>query len=261
MKSKLKIVSGHQPAYLPWLGIFHKLYLSDIFVYMDTVQFLNNDWINRNNIKTGQQKLMLTVPIDKKNSEGKNINNMKLFAFNDKSRNFWQRKHWESIKINYSKAPYFKYFQKDLELIYLKEKWLYLVDLCWHQFNFFRKILGLGHKDIVRMSEFKFTGTKSDLILDHCRKLNCNAVVLGEMGKNYINLEKFNKEKILIYFQKYKYTVYNQQYMKNGFINNLSVLDLILNEGPENSYKILIENNLKKDQINSSTWINYNQKC
>ena len=33
-------VSGHQPAYLPWLGLFHKLYLSDVFVYMDTVQFL-----------------------------------------------------------------------------------------------------------------------------------------------------------------------------------------------------------------------------
>ena len=59
-------VSGHQPAYLPWLGLFHKLYLSDVFVYMDTVQFLQGDWNNRNMIKTSQKPLMLTVPIDKK---------------------------------------------------------------------------------------------------------------------------------------------------------------------------------------------------
>lgn len=261
MKSKLKIVSGHQPAYLPWLGTFHKLYLSDIFVYMDTVQFLNNDWINRNYIKTNQQKLLLTVPIDKIKSNGKNINDIKIFVANQKSRDFWQRKHWESIKLNYSKAPYFNYFQKDLELIYLEKKWLSLVDLCWHQFNFFREILGLGKKKIVRMSEYNFNGTKSDLILDHCYKLNCNAVVFGEMGKDYVDLEKFNKKKILVYFQKYNYTKYNQQHMKINFINNLSVLDLILNEGPEYSYNKLIENNLKKEEINHLTWVNYNQIC
>ena len=48
----MNIVSGHQPVYLPWLGLFHKISLCDKFVYMDTVQYLNNDWNNRNKIKT-----------------------------------------------------------------------------------------------------------------------------------------------------------------------------------------------------------------
>ena len=33
------IVSIHQPAYLPWIGYFNKIINSDIFVYLDTVQF------------------------------------------------------------------------------------------------------------------------------------------------------------------------------------------------------------------------------
>ena len=48
------ILSAHQPAYLPWLGYFDKIAQSDIFVYLDTVQFEKNSFINRNKIKTPQ---------------------------------------------------------------------------------------------------------------------------------------------------------------------------------------------------------------
>ena len=66
------IISGHQPVYLPWLGLFHKMMLCDIFVYMDTVQYLDGDWNNRNKIRTANSELLLSIPIDKKNSKGKN---------------------------------------------------------------------------------------------------------------------------------------------------------------------------------------------
>ena len=60
------IISGHQPTYLPWLGLFHKFSLCDKFVFMDTVKYLDGDWNNRNKIKTSQSPLYLTVPINKK---------------------------------------------------------------------------------------------------------------------------------------------------------------------------------------------------
>ena len=43
------IISAHQLAYNPWLGLIHKVLLSDIFVVMDDVQYEKNSFINRNN--------------------------------------------------------------------------------------------------------------------------------------------------------------------------------------------------------------------
>ncbi len=254
---KINIVSGHQPAYLPWLGLFHKLYLSDTFVFMDTLQYLDSDWNNRNLIKTSQNTLMLSIPIDKKKSLSNNLNDLIIFGHDrEKSRDFWQRKHWESIKINYSKCPYFEYFKKDLEIMYLEKKWKSLIEVCWYQFNLFAKYLGLSDRRIVRMSKMKFEGKKDNLVLDHCIKLNCNAVVFGEKGKDYVDVNKFSKNKILVYFQKYISPVYKQRY--NGFVPNLSALDLLLNLGPDESKKIFLKDNLTKDYLkNHSSWVNY----
>ena len=44
------IISIHQPAYLPWLGYFDKINKSDLFVFLDTVQFQKNSFQNRNMI-------------------------------------------------------------------------------------------------------------------------------------------------------------------------------------------------------------------
>ena len=43
-------VAIHQPAYLSWLGYFDKIMRSDIFLFLDTVQFEKDSFINRNQI-------------------------------------------------------------------------------------------------------------------------------------------------------------------------------------------------------------------
>ena len=63
MNEPMHIITGHQPVYLPWLGLFHKIALADTFVFMDDVQYLSQDWNNRNFIKGSQGKVRLTVPV------------------------------------------------------------------------------------------------------------------------------------------------------------------------------------------------------
>jgi hypothetical protein len=70
----MKIISGHQPTYMPWLGLFHKLSLCDTFVYMDTVQYLEQDWNNRNKIRHSNGWGWLSVPIDRNNSDSSSLN-------------------------------------------------------------------------------------------------------------------------------------------------------------------------------------------
>ena len=60
------ILTAHQPVYLPWLGLFHKIALADQFISFDQVQYLPKDWNNRNKIKTPSGGIWLSVPVLKK---------------------------------------------------------------------------------------------------------------------------------------------------------------------------------------------------
>ena len=46
-----KIVSAHQPNFLPYLGFFDKMDKSDVFVIRDEVQFAERDYHHRNRIR------------------------------------------------------------------------------------------------------------------------------------------------------------------------------------------------------------------
>src|SRR4051812_35711692 len=55
-------VAIHQPHYFPWTRYLHKVLSSDIFVYLDTVQF-DKRFQNRNQIKTANGVRWLTMPV------------------------------------------------------------------------------------------------------------------------------------------------------------------------------------------------------
>ena len=59
------ILTAHQPAYIPWLGLFHKIALADYYVFMDDVKYSKSDYSNRNKIlnKTKNEWQWLTIPL------------------------------------------------------------------------------------------------------------------------------------------------------------------------------------------------------
>jgi len=117
------IVSIHQPEYLPWLGFFHKVHQSDIFVLLDNVQYEKNYFQNRNKIRTQSGRTWLTVPVLTKGKSNQQINEVKI----DNKSN-WSKKHWRSIDLNYKNAPYFDNYREFFFDLYKKE-WIKLVDL------------------------------------------------------------------------------------------------------------------------------------
>ena len=87
----MKVISIHQPAYLPWLGYFHKILLSDVFVYLDTVQFEKNSFINRNKILGASGSFWLTVPVKTKGHTDKTLMDLEI------NGDHWKIKHIKSI--------------------------------------------------------------------------------------------------------------------------------------------------------------------
>ncbi len=233
------ILTAHQPVYLPWLGLFHKIALSDTFCYFNDVQYLQKDWNNRNKIKTKTEAIWLTVPVLSKGYREKKIREIEI----DNSLN-WRSKHWRSIYLNYKKAPFFSRYSDFFEDTYKKD-WQYLADLNEYMLKWFLKELGIN-VEYHKASELNFEGYKSDLVLDMCKKLGANLYIFGALGRGYAKEENFNKQGIKIYFQDYKHPAYSQ--LHGEFLPYMSIIDLLFNCG-DKSLEILMEGNIKKEEL------------
>ena len=153
------ILTAHQPAYIPWAGLIHKIYLSDVFVFFDDVQYVPKDFMNRNFIFLDGKAQWLTVPVITKGHREKRIHEITInYQLN------WKRKHLKTIEIAYKKLPFFnKYFGPLSEI--LAREWTYLSDLNFTILKFIMDELNIKRK-ILRAKDYDFKGVKSDLIVD-----------------------------------------------------------------------------------------------
>ena len=210
------ILTAHQPVYLPWLGLFHKIWLAEKFVLFNTVQYLPKEWMNRNKIKENKNsEIWLTVPVLKKGFLKK-----KIYEIEINNNINWRRKHFKSIYINYKKTKYFKYYIELLEDIYSKQ-WKYISDLNEYMLKIFLKELGIK-TGILKASDFDFKGKKSDIVLDMCKNLGATKYIFGSQGKNYANIKKFKENRIEVFFQNYNHPEYLQA--NGSFKPNMSIL-------------------------------------
>lgn len=222
------LCSIHQPNYLPYLGMFEKIARSDIFVFYDITQYTKNDYRNRNTIKWPNWPILLTLPVHASISQ-----TIKETTFDNRIL----AKHWKTIESAYKKAPYFDKYKLIFEEIYayqgnnisdfdimITRK---LCEILWIQ----TKIVVLS--DLVDYLEHKST----DALIEVCQLVGADEYLSGKDGRNYVEMEKFDKAWIKVYFQDYQHPVYSQ--LRGDFIPYMSVIDLIFNEWP-NSLKIIL---------------------
>jgi hypothetical protein len=217
------IVSIHQPQYLPWLGYFDKIERSDVFVFLDNVQFKKNEWQNRNKIKTEQKWQWLTVPVIHK--FGQKINEVKI---NNTVR--WGKKHLTALMTHYSKAAFFKEHIGFFEKTYAQE-WQYLADINIHIIQYLVEALGISKTKLVISSEHESREEPTERLVDLCKQAGGDVYLSGQDGEKYLNLDKFDKEGIQVIFQHYNHPQYPQLY--GNFEPYMSIIDLLFNCGPE----------------------------
>ncbi|OGZ64158.1 MAG: hypothetical protein A3A98_04225 [Candidatus Staskawiczbacteria bacterium RIFCSPLOWO2_01_FULL_40_39] len=221
------IVTIHQPEYLPWLGFFDRIIKSDALVILDDVGYEKNGFINRNKIKKKNQAgwQYITVPVQGR-SPHKKINEVLI----DNTKH-WQQNHLAIIKENYQKAPYFKEYFLFLEEA-LGKKWEKMSDL---DIYLLRSVAGfLELKPAIAItSTMDVKGVKTERLVNICKSLGADTYLAGPGGKDYMDLELFKKEGIKVIFQEFKHPEYSQQFMEQGFLPGMSIIDLLFNHGPK----------------------------
>ena len=219
------VISVHQPQYLPWIGYFHKIKKSDIFVFLDNVQYKKREFQNRNQIKTDKGSLWLTVPVKTK---GKFSQKIKEVLINNDYP--WQRKHLTNFKLFYRKAKHFNTYIGFLEEIYLKKRWEKLISLNEFVIKYVLKELDIKTK-IYFESELNIEGTSTERIINICRRLKADVYLSGKGAKAYLKEERFIQEGIRLIYQDFKHPVYSQLY--GPFLDKMCIFDLLLNCGKE----------------------------
>ena len=152
---------------------------------------------NRTEIVTPTGGMVLSVPLIKANRPRTPMRDMRI----DNTKR-WQHQHWVSILSAYKSSPYFDYFADDIEPFYRRE-WQFLVDYNREYLQVLLKLL--GSKCEVKYPEQYVVAAEGDLDL---RPKNKN-------GFTFVSEP---------YFQ-----VFSD---RMPFQANLSILDLVMCEGP-----------------------------
>ena len=239
-----RVISGHQPSYLPWLGYIAKIMSCDAFVLMDDVQFARRDFMHKNMIVTKEGPLLLSIPISKSQDDLKilEVKIAKTAAF--MSRNDWQYQHLNSIRHAYRRAPYFTQIFPDIEKIYTSSQYTSLIEVTDAFLAYILNVLSLPSSRIVRMSKDlgPTSALKDKLVLDHCLELRASSVLFGSHGKDYVDVAAFLDQGIEVLFQDFKHPVYQQhQTGNNHFIGNACFIDALMNLGCTGFAKLVDE--------------------
>ncbi len=187
------------PTYFPSL-LFWKIILKNNFFWMKNSYYKKQTLRNRMFIHGANGKLMLSIPI-----RHSGINQKRFYDdVSIDSSSDWKKNHFKSIKTAYQSSPYFEFYEEDLKNFYQVE--------TSNLYNFNLKSVEL----VLKWLEMSTNNRTIDFNIE-----------IYKQSKNIkeIDNREIKKKTNIKYIQTFE--------DKNGFIDGLSILDMIFNCGPK----------------------------
>jgi hypothetical protein len=191
-------------AYLPSISCFAQCVRSEKIILEQHEHYVKQTYRNRANIFGANGLLPLVIPVQHENLFSIPINEVKI-SYDSQ----WQKIHWRSITSAYRNSAYFEFFEDEFSPFY-KKKYETLFEL---NFELTKKI-------------FFLLGLKTEI--------SYSETFEKEIGEGIIDLRnQFHRR------ERKKFPEYYQPFsVNNGFIPDLSIVDLLFNEG-KNSLEYL----------------------
>lgn len=187
------------PSYFPSISHFAAIAQSESITFEVEDNFQKQTNRNRTYIYSPNGIQLLNIPVKHSKESHQKTKDIKIETDFD-----WQKQHFKSLEAAYRSSPFFEFFEDDIRLIFEK-KHIFLLDL-----NF--ETLAVVTKCLRMKLEFDTTSEYFHDI-DTTKTMDFRFLINGK--------------KDLSIFESYT-QVFDDKY---GFINNLSVLDLLFNEG------------------------------
>jgi hypothetical protein len=187
-----------------WPNIHYLYYILNAdFVCIDLHEhFQKQSYRNRTKILAANGELSLTIPV-KKWADHAAVKDIEISYAED-----WQKQHWRSITSAYKNSPYFDFLEDELRTFYESEyKFL-------HEYN------AEQLKWILKAFRLKKNIVYSDNYIEDSSGLDLREEIHPK--------KEIGDKKLKELLEKPYYQTFSE---KMGFVPNLSVLDLIFNEG------------------------------
>ena len=219
-----RVMAAHQPNYLPWLGVLAKAVEADVFVLADDVQFSKHGYTNRNRIRTAGGWQWLTVPVRTRGRAGQRVRDVAV----DEAQP-WPRKHLESLRWNYGRAPHFEEHEASLEEIYGRSR-PQLLDWNLGLLRFLMDRLAID-TEVRLSSQLGSREAGSRRIADLARACDCDVYLSGDGGsRSYLDERVLREAGVEVRYTRFEHPRYPQCFP--GFEPGMCGLDLVFNCGP-----------------------------
>lgn len=222
----MKKIAILQSNYIPWKGYFDLIAFVDEFILYDDMQYTRRDWRNRNQIKTPNGLLWLTVPVKVKGKYDQTIKETEIDG------DAWLIQHQKSIVQNYKKAPFFNDVWPIFEPLYNKH-FIHLSELNRAFIEVICNYLEIKTK-ISNSWDFNLMDGKTERLADLTMQAGGCEYISGPAAKDYIVESVFNDLNIkLRWFDYSGYPEYQQLY--GEFVHGVSILDLLFSCGRQSA--------------------------
>ena len=237
-------VAMMQPAFMPWQGFFELIYKSDVFIILDDFQFSVQSYHQRNRLFVNKGQFdWYSVPIRKSVSFKSPLNQTEI-----NEMTHWRIKMWKRIQQNYNKALYYT------DIAHQIEKWILTTEGSLATLNtafitLVCNLLGLC-REFRFSSQYLSGARRSQRVTELLRWVGAHRYYCARGSFGYMLEDAiFPVYDIEVLFQEFKINAYSQVGATDNFVPYLSVLDALLNVGPEETLA-LIANGTQK----WSTW-------
>jgi hypothetical protein len=226
-----KVLTIHQPNFLPWIGFFLKIAKADIFYVFDHIPVTTGKgWHSRTKIILNSEQYWLTVPIKKKNLSGQLYSEIEI-----NTQSNFVKKHLGTLKHSYAKSYFF-----DEIMDFLKEIYSYkTINLCEFNINIIKKLcqrINLKVEFIKTSSLLKqYVELKAlsgnDLVLRLAEISGCDTYFSGNGCLDFIKPESFAKKNINFIFQKFNNINYNKCSQSHHQEFGISIINDLMHTG------------------------------
>ncbi len=228
-------VAIHQPYFFPYLGYFSMIKNVDLFICMDTVQFISRGWIARNRIlKPEVSWQYINVPL-KKHSRVAKIQNVEI-----NNSIPWEKRILDQLEHYKKKAPYYNNVISILnnvfsrKFVYISELNIEATQLVCDYLGIVTKIKVLSQMEI----DFQTPKTADEWCLNICKEIGgVDEYWNASGGKSFYDVSKYATVDIDVKFQK----MILKPYIQKGllFEPGLSIIDVMMFNSPEEINEML----------------------